>query len=377
MAKTKKKATRSRAAAATAPAGWANVKLFGAKGDGTHDDTAAIQSAIDAAKVVLFPPGTYLLSAPLALRSNRVLVGAGIDATTLIPKVASIALISAVASGSTMLNLEIRNMQLANAGKAGITAVSLDGATPALRISDVRLHDLLIVGCERGLAFRLVANSFVGRVFCALCATGFRFDTCADTNVSDCQAQNGGAAGFEIVSTHVREGEGYRLANCSTNGQGLGLTITGQDWGSAVGCSFTTCTVGPATLLVGTTTWQFAGCEFSPAAGFPAFDTDAGCDDVQLTGCVLAIATVGIALRGRRCVLSGCNIGDNTGTDVVLDGALQTVVSGNQCDSTATAHSIQEMGAANFNAIQGNVCHKDIAVVGAGSIAAGNVIDYV
>src|SRR5512147_1367008 len=98
MPKTSKKA-------ALAPADWGSVKLFGAKGDGTHDDTVAIQAAIDANKVVVFPPGTYLLSGSLALRSNQVLVGAGIDATTIIPKVNGITLISAVASGSTMINL--------------------------------------------------------------------------------------------------------------------------------------------------------------------------------------------------------------------------------------------------------------------------------
>ena len=61
----------------------------------------------------------------------------------------------------------------------------------------------------------------------------------------------------------------------------------------------------------------------------------------------------------------------------MLAGAVQTVVSGNQCDSAAATHSIEEIGAANFNGIQGNVCHRDIAVVGGSSVATGNVINYV
>jgi hypothetical protein len=52
-----------------------NVRDFGATGDGTTDDTAAIQAAINAAKVaatnrgavVYLPPGAYLVSSPLIL----------------------------------------------------------------------------------------------------------------------------------------------------------------------------------------------------------------------------------------------------------------------------------------------------------------------
>jgi hypothetical protein len=68
-------------------AGIFNVKEFGATGDGTTDDTDAIQDAIDAAAVaggvVFFPPGTYLIG-NLTGASNIHLRGAGAGATTLL-----------------------------------------------------------------------------------------------------------------------------------------------------------------------------------------------------------------------------------------------------------------------------------------------------
>jgi hypothetical protein len=66
-----------------------NVKdpAYGATGDGSTDDTAAIQAAENAADdnggTLYFPPGTYNITAALAIDGNVNMVGAGTDATYL------------------------------------------------------------------------------------------------------------------------------------------------------------------------------------------------------------------------------------------------------------------------------------------------------
>lgn len=69
-----------------------NVKQYGAVGDGTTDDWAAIQSAIDDASgntytagvaTVFLPPGRYLISRPLYITDTVVVTGAGWHATVI------------------------------------------------------------------------------------------------------------------------------------------------------------------------------------------------------------------------------------------------------------------------------------------------------
>ena len=54
---------------------WVSVRALGAKGDDRTDDTAALQRAIDAHRVVYLPAGFYRVSDTLRLRPNTVLVG--------------------------------------------------------------------------------------------------------------------------------------------------------------------------------------------------------------------------------------------------------------------------------------------------------------
>lgn len=75
-------ATRRGVAATMSPpgkTGVVNVRDLGATGDGTTDDTAALQAAADAAAggLLWFPDGKYLLRRSLNIRSNTRVTGAG------------------------------------------------------------------------------------------------------------------------------------------------------------------------------------------------------------------------------------------------------------------------------------------------------------
>jgi hypothetical protein len=83
-------ATSGSGQATGSPATTLNVTTFGAKGDNTTDDTAAIQAAIDATSkagggLVFLPPGNYKTTAGLQCTSNNVVIAGIGGASTLRP----------------------------------------------------------------------------------------------------------------------------------------------------------------------------------------------------------------------------------------------------------------------------------------------------
>ncbi len=65
-------------------ASWTSAARFGARGDGATDDTAALQKAIDAARVVYIPIGKYIVTDTLRLRPDSVMVALHPSATQLV-----------------------------------------------------------------------------------------------------------------------------------------------------------------------------------------------------------------------------------------------------------------------------------------------------
>ena len=71
-------------AAISQPGGSASIKSYGAVGDGSNDDTSALQNCINANTSVWLPPGNYKITSLINLPSNRTIQGAGMWYTTLI-----------------------------------------------------------------------------------------------------------------------------------------------------------------------------------------------------------------------------------------------------------------------------------------------------
>lgn len=93
-----------------------DVKTYGAKGDNSTNDAAAIQSAVDAAQVsggtVVFPPGTYVINSAIALTSTPIAIeGASIN-DTVIKAGASITSVFAFADVSQNTRFGFKNLMV-------------------------------------------------------------------------------------------------------------------------------------------------------------------------------------------------------------------------------------------------------------------------
>jgi hypothetical protein len=124
-----------------------NVKSgFGAVGDGVTDDTAAIQSAIDAANtagggVVYLPPGKYLTTNELTIYPNIVICGAGRESTFIYPSTLGQTTFSLVSGTLTRVYAAIENIGIV------AKATNIKGIYTVLS-SALRFTNIFFGGCE-------------------------------------------------------------------------------------------------------------------------------------------------------------------------------------------------------------------------------------
>ncbi len=128
------------------PRPYIDIVGQGAKGDGVTDDTWAIQNGFNAVPVnggtIFFPPGIYVVSAPITLPNNHVrVVGSGRGVTVL--KWISASGGFNFTYGATGYRLTVQSMTLTTTAAAGGVAIRASwpafggGPTSAPHISDV------------------------------------------------------------------------------------------------------------------------------------------------------------------------------------------------------------------------------------------------
>lgn len=134
--------------------GYVSVKDYGAKGDGTTNDTTAIQNAISSGKNVYFPPGTYLCNLNITSTTFSIL-GSGIQQTILKPYSTSAPVIKVDAKSNQIFGWSIKELQIdGNRTAQGVVLT----ATYPYAISEGIMEHLLINNCITGLQITGVNN---------------------------------------------------------------------------------------------------------------------------------------------------------------------------------------------------------------------------
>lgn len=229
---------------------WYSVKAlsYGAKGDGTTDDTAAIQAAVTAAATagggtVYLPAGRYILSGSLNWSTGVNLVGAG-TRVSILQQTSSTA---DTITGQDISDVRIEAVQLSGPGRGSGSGVQFSRLSSPAN-SGITLRDVFIqsMGGD-GVFLHELASSVLDRVRVRTCgAVGFHLqapqDTIlggASTSLTACSAEGCVQGGYWLDGMSYTSLKGC-AAQQSPNGFRLD-TCTGVNLSS---CGAEQCTTG-------------------------------------------------------------------------------------------------------------------------------------
>lgn len=287
--------------------GMVNVRLYGAKGDGTTNDTAAIAAAHTAAagRALYFPDGTYLVTALPALADGDRLVGAGPMHSEIL-----------YAGTGTLLTLTGRqDIAFRSIGfhATGIGATLLVlSACFQVSVDDVRF---------RGEHTGASGTTYRGQTGIVL------EDNTGNTRIHNTLVANLGV-GVE-TSCIQNELTNSKVVNCYTGVHGVGGTANAGL--VAIGCEFIGDT-DPDTVRAhvdidgSANTWVFSGCWFegSEYGLIVGVFGAGGPSSLMLSGCKIAARVVGVQFNScRQPTLVGCEFNEDAGgtmSEIVFGG---------------------------------------------------------
>jgi len=215
----------------------ANVKDFGAVGDGVADDTAAIQAAVNTGKSIYIPTGNYIVTG-INLISNTTLFGDGPSKTIIKRNAANqINVISAIGTNSVNIqNILIRDIGIdGNTVSSGLPNYNGHGINFAY-CKGVYLENIFIKNCEHNAAningssnvtieSCEFSKSYIG-IYVTGYDTGVTVHTCNNIHIRTTKvfdnSNDGGGFGFGVFDSSII---GCQFYNNDTDSDGDGGAI--------------------------------------------------------------------------------------------------------------------------------------------------------
>jgi polygalacturonase len=326
----------------THPTVFFNVKDYGATGDGSTNDLTAINNASSAAStagggIVWFPPGTYMVNAPVLMRTNVTLMGGGRGAATIkMMAVANQHILDYPAGGQT--NFAVRDLTL-DGNKASAT------------------------GTSNGLSLVTAVNALIENVEIKNVRTrGINSYQCVGVTLRNVRVVDSGVGDDLDTGTYTGIavwGSNYSLENCQVkSASGIGIALVGAS--SDV---------------------RIDGCEVDASGYIGIALGGAANTDVVVSDCsVLNVGGNAIDTGNAvRVAVSGNVIKDCAITGICMDGGSHQTIVGNQVYSPAQKGIDVSTSTGGGCTVVGNSViepgHHGIQVVGVpGTAVTANVV---
>jgi parallel beta-helix repeat protein len=348
-----------------------NVLAYGATGDGTTDDTAAvlaILTGMTAGGILFFPVGTYLLSTDLLGVSNIWALGAGWKSILKL-KTSSTNVANAIKL-SNVQNVMISNLTIdgnksnINQSGAGATytqkqAIYITGGSSNITVRDCYIHDCFAGGIVADSASKLyISNNRCdangdNAIFLRPAPADQSWTAPSNVTIANNIVSNGTYSGIGIIkASYVTANANIVYGNAplgGTNGQGSGFTVEGSD----------NCTIAGNVVHdngVNGIDLRYSD-EGNPANNLPA------------SHC---------AVTGNQVYNNGYGSGNGNAGGIITEGVDDVTIQGNNCYHNDNGINISSGNALDPKhvTVQGNICRSN-AVIGLRFFTNGAAVDLV
>ena len=187
-----------------------SVKDFGAIGNGTTDDTTAIQAAFNASSSVYFPSGTYLISSSITLNANQQLIGSS----------------AIITWDATILNYAFTGVSINDIEITGLIFSSITANTaPTYGIFLQNSFRVKISRCKTNLVGLAWITSTSYTNYSGVTSA----NSSSDILIENCNLIGSGSSSGVQVAIFIQYCYHFLITNCSVLNYGQGINWWGGD----------------------------------------------------------------------------------------------------------------------------------------------------